>query len=1177
MSSLKFAYSLSLTLLVVASTSTAATRTWIGGNDPWNGDPFNWTGLDEPDPDDDVVFNTDNVVGMANDNEILSLDLSGDITLDTNTSLLTVNGDITLSGAGTRLRAGENNLLGLPSTSVSAYNLTINDGATYMNANFTSILHPSSTGLVDINVGGTLYGNGTIRVGDGFGSPTVVFNNDGVIRPGDVQEFVIIGGTPPARTLTLSAIDGDARIDLDGNGGNGDVDIQRNQTLDIDIQLEDPFDGDIDLGHNSTLDIEHAWTFSGTMNVDNGFVPGQVVPFFIPAIPADVAYLQGGAITMSGSATTMNVLDGDGTLQIDALFTANGGTIANSGRIIFNQDATINSGVDFQMLGVDAGLTVGPGARVEINDEDFDFDGGGASTNEVIVEAGGVLDMNLDEFEGNDRADGFLTLNSGALQLEVADDSWTMERRLTLNNSDGIIPVVSGSEMVVGNDAIITSSNDADVRVTGNGTSQINAPVVWNSDAEVDVDAGATLAVYGFSTFNSVNGAESAQFDGPGNIYFSGGQVNEDTTLNFSGGTVGLDGGGGGFVILLGSPDFTLDAQLTINAAEIDEYGRFTAFPSPDSSVLTINNSVGGRLDVNLDNASDSWTVNSNGVMDINGNNVAFSTFLTGSTLNMQGTMNVDGRSRSTAQLIISGDVVLEDAATRLRLEGGDLVDANRLEGGTITGPGRVSIGSGHALVGYGTIDSDVYFYNTSSRLGADDGTLQVNGSFVGLAGGIGTEDVDGILEVTTPWNTNTAQSVFMGGGEIRGAAITNDGASGIGGHGLLSAPVLNNSILQAVAGTLTIDNPLNNNDWDGAGDSGQLRAETGDLVIRDNSSFLFSGSVRADAGRTVDVQGFALQFDSGSELRLQSGTYQSDADMSLGGAVNVDAGNPSTIAGTGDVFFANGSTTTLNGDLHLEARARVVPGAVFMGGATLMNTASNTLALNAGSDVGVVLQNDGVLQIADAGPGRSDLADFVQTASGQMNADLADTLLTQFDRLVLSGAAQLAGELDVDLNGGFAPVLGDTFTILTTVGGVQGTFDTHDFAGAILAAGLEWDVIYNPTNVQLAVVEAGLPGDFNDDGIVDMGDYNLWRDNLGDADEVAINGNGTGGGIDEDDYTLWVNNFGNMAPASLGLASSSAAVPEPTAAYQLLSLVALWTLSYARPRLGRTRVAYHG
>lgn len=1141
-----------LLAVFVLSAHDAQAIDWIGGNDPWDGDIFNWSPADEPDANDPVVFNTNNHVEMAMDNEIASLTMSGGIELDTESYLLDVNGDITLNDPGTVLRAGESNTIGLPATSISAYNITVGDGATYANANFTSFIHPSAIGLFDIQNGGTLFGHDLIRNGDGFATPTVVFNNDGVIRPGTVSDgFVIVGGSPTARTLTIDAIDGEARIDLDGTSGVGAIDITRNQTLDINVQVDDDFDGVIDLAHNATLDIEGEWEFAGTMNVDNGFVAGT--PPIIPNIPADVAYLQGGAITMDESTTTINVIDGDGTLQFDAELTAEDGTINNNGLIVFNQDATINAGVDFQMNGVDAGMTVGPGATVEINDADMDFDGGGASTNVITVEAGGSLDLNLDSFEGNDRADGFLTLNSGRLELTVADGAWTMERRLTLNNSTGVNPVVSGSEMVVGDDTFIGSPNDADVRVEGTGSSQINSNVTWNSDAEVDVDAGATLAVLGFSTFNSVNGAESAQFDGPGNIFFSGGQVNEATTLNFSGGTVGLDGGGA-LVVQLFAPDFTIDAPLTINAAEVDEYGRSVAFPGPDSSILSITSSVGGRMEVNLDDANDAWTVNNLGIVDVEGSGLGFTTFLSGNRLNMNGTMNVDGFSRSTAPITFgsTAQVNMNDASVSLRLNGGDLVNANLIVGGTIDGPGEISASNGRALRGHGTINANIDFDGATSELLADDGTLNLNGAIQDV-GILGTADLDGVLNVGNAWNTSSTAQVQLNGGQVTGATITNGGAGGVIGHGTISARVVNDTIVTANNGaTLALDTALNNNNWDGVGNAGTLRAINGStLELHDNAAFLFQGAVEAN-GATVRSIGFELEFDPGSSLTLANGgRYRSSHATDIGGTVQVNAGAASRIQVPGTVVFESTSATTLVGDLELDnAVTAIASGATFAGGGALQNLSGGTLQLLDGADVDVLVENSGILELGSSA-GQTTGMDFQQNADGTWEVELGGLGLSDFDRMTLTGAASLDGTLDLSLIGGYVPMLGDTLNILSATGGIAGSFASI-LQPATMPADLMFDVNNLGSILQLEVVDAPMfTADFDNDGDVDAADLAQWEGDYGLNGNSDADGDGLSSGFD---FLAWQqqNGSGVVPVAALG----ATAVPEPSTL--LLSGVAL-------------------
>ncbi|TWT47392.1 PEP-CTERM sorting domain-containing protein [Botrimarina hoheduenensis] len=76
-------------------------------------------------------------------------------------------------------------------------------------------------------------------------------------------------------------------------------------------------------------------------------------------------------------------------------------------------------------------------------------------------------------------------------------------------------------------------------------------------------------------------------------------------------------------------------------------------------------------------------------------------------------------------------------------------------------------------------------------------------------------------------------------------------------------------------------------------------------------------------------------------------------------------------------------------------------------------------------------------------------------------------------------------------------------------------TFDYRDAAGGAVFAG----------NVE---VSAGIAGDYNLDGTVDVADYTVWRDNASGLFTAA-------------DYTIWVNNFG-----STGLASSAVSIPEP-------------------------------
>jgi hypothetical protein len=87
----------------------------------------------------------------------------------------------------------------------------------------------------------------------------------------------------------------------------------------------------------------------------------------------------------------------------------------------------------------------------------------------------------------------------------------------------------------------------------------------------------------------------------------------------------------------------------------------------------------------------------------------------------------------------------------------------------------------------------------------------------------------------------------------------------------------------------------------------------------------------------------------------------------------------------------------------------------------------------------------------------------------------------------------------------------------------------------------------------------AGVPGDYNNNGKVDAGDYVLWRKGGPLQNEVADSGT-----VSPADYTEWRARYGNPASgAGTGL-NSSTGVPEPTSV--LLAILAFaWSLAIRR------------
>jgi hypothetical protein len=129
----------------------------------------------------------------------------------------------------------------------------------------------------------------------------------------------------------------------------------------------------------------------------------------------------------------------------------------------------------------------------------------------------------------------------------------------------------------------------------------------------------------------------------------------------------------------------------------------------------------------------------------------------------------------------------------------------------------------------------------------------------------------------------------------------------------------------------------------------------------------------------------------------------------------------------------------------------------------------------------------------------------------------------------------------------GYAPVGGESYTLLTANSVVSGATQNVDLTMAQLSAGLSWEVNIGATSVVLRVLggTGGRAGDFDLDGDVDGGDFLVWQRGLGTQ-------------FDAGDLADWRMNYGTG-----GANASAGAVPEPMS--QGLIVVASLALGLAR------------
>ena len=1009
--------------------------------------------IDQPDFDADGLGTGTNVITI-NAGALLDLDLGAGADEG-------LTGIINLNGGELSVTTADNNwgIDGNVNVGPSSGNAIISGDAVVFSFNTTSvgvsstlqIVAPNTWGnssnavvaagaVLSLNGAATLSGAGTSFTGPGF----LRFNS---------------GSTVAANTtIDTGTFDWDGSTDGHLHTINDGVVFTINSPL---------FDLDGDMDDNITVGG------SGAGFAVNGPASWQMKRSLTTNTPGVGSAVIAGTsrMVLTGSLADFNV---NGTTGVSAPITfgpsslttiAALATLTVTGNAIYDGGTITGAGT----YNPPAGNTVE--ATSTISATNFDFDRG-----TWVIQPGVTLNVNVGDYDPAIAVNGFggtITINSGFASVFTADPQFVMIGNLNLNNTTGAPAVWSGEPLAIGDD---NSAATANLTVGGTGVSLISPAVDFNADANVVINPGATLVLTGQALFESNNGAANAQFTGAGTFIFeSDVAFSETTTINMVGGTVDLDGRDSDLTGNL----IVINAPLVINAAAVSSFGKVNSAGVNGIAISSSLNS--GALTVNLDSASASWTINAPGVISLSNDN-APATLLAGSTLNMDGTMNVSGDVRVDARLDIGGTININTAGEPLRLNGGSqtTTGANRLSGGTIQGAGVLGADTGRALFGFGTINTTIDF-DGNATLRADDGILTITGAIVDLQQ-LGTLDTDGILNIPAAWNSNVATQVLMAGGEIRGGTITNDNVGGIIGLGLVSARVINNTVLNATSSSapLIIETAANNNDWDGAANTGELRASTGNLTVRDIGLFVFQGTATVNATRTLFADGFELDFDPGSTLNLTGGNYRSSVNIStdLGGTINVNAGPESSLSsdgGIGSFDFEATSTTTLTGVLLLNSSATIQAGATFSGGGTLRNQATRTLSPASGADVNVLLDNRGLFAPAGTAQGRVDVKDYQQTSTGRIVEEIAGTGINQFDRLVVNGIAQLAGSLDVDLAGGFVPAIGQSFNILNATGGVLGTFSTVTQPDPVgpLEIHFVFTPNYQPTLVSLEVTRA--------------------------------------------------------------------------------------------------------
>jgi hypothetical protein len=478
-----------------------------------------------------------------------------------------------------------------------------------------------------------------------------------------------------------------------------------------------------------------------------------------------------------------------------------------------------------------------------------------------------------------------------------------------------------------------------------------------------------------------------------------------------------------------------------------------------------------------------------------------------GGTLRIQGSALSDPFS-GRIEMVMNSDLRMEltegwtaDQNSAIRVRGaGDIWNPAQIRGGAMTFGGELEVIGGQGAVN--VIPSELVIQpsarfepqaHTSVNIGAAAGTdTTIDGGVFSLADGaalrfIGPTRINGGEFETISTSSDDGEVRFEGSTQWAGSATFHGVVRQIGNASVVGLTAIHADVFDmdgagattwSIASGVAINAALLdsfNNDFDGTMNvSGGLGAMLTVNLEDPAASWSVSGSLRLGG-----APGFFVTRLAGSPVVIYG-----DLDVANGRS-SVSA--PFTIANLSTVDF-DASTTIL----RTTNECTIYPDVAFTGSGVLQNGPTGELSLLNELNTGAVgLVNQGVMRIGEgAGVASVDRFETTGTWEVEIGGHIAGT---EHDRLHVSGgAATVAGTLDVRVTDGFRPAIGDVFTILVAVGGVNGAFPVHAVSEAD-GWTYEWTVTSNPNDVTLrldGVVPPPCMADFNGDGVVNSQDF---------------------------------------------------------------------------------------